>query len=863
MAQKRLIDNETYKTWTTLQKYNISNDGKYTWYEYGTESSPGSLVVCSTDGKYKREFSGARNATFTGDGHRLIFDSPSGFAILEMSKDSVQYIDHGDFSIPKDGNGRWLSYHIDSSIILKDMDSHKERKYTNATATWFNVQGTVLLVQTPTALLWVSLPDGKDRIILQGTTTNNITFDATGTRIAFITSGPQGNVLRYYQPGMDSAAIHITGNAPGIRHGLTISDEVPQFSQDGLQIFFKLDAGKTAATIPHDSTIITDKVEVWHYKDRYLLSQQLEELPRLKNRTYTAATSINTGKVVQLESGDTKLIWPSGNKYALISNIVNDIESYWNKDEIANYQLASLLNGNRKSILSDLHTIYFCQMSPGEQFVTWYDPMKKNHFSYEVATGITRNITQAVKAPIYNDDHHLPTQDLPFGIAGWLAGDRALLIYDRYDIWQVDPMNKKQPVNITGGYGRLHKIIFRVITDNSRLVTTDTLLLTALNRDNKYNGFWKKKQGTSAAPIPCGDMAPFLYYFPGTDFNARPPIKAKNAPAYLVQRMSATDAPNLFATTDFHSFIPLSDIHPQKEYNWMTTELIHWKMPDGQTGEGILYKPENFDPRKKYPLIFYYYEKRSNELFAFRKPALSNGTLNISWFVSNGYLVCLPDIYYTIGHTGQSVVNSVESAAKYLSTRPWVDATKMGLQGHSFGGYETNYLVTHSTLFVAAQESAGMSDMISWYGGLAFGGLSTAFQCETGHSNLHTTPWQQPDIYVENSPVFSMDKVKTPLLILHNKGDGAVPFAHALEMFTALRRLQKPVWLLQYDGEDHTLTNPACRLDFSIRQQQFFNHYLKGFTAAEWMTKGISAERKGIESGIRLDRSLNTAEATP
>jgi dipeptidyl aminopeptidase/acylaminoacyl peptidase len=295
----------------------------------------------------------------------------------------------------------------------------------------------------------------------------------------------------------------------------------------------------------------------------------------------------------------------------------------------------------------------------------------------------------------------------------------------------------------------------------------------------------------------------------------------------------------------------------------MTTELIHWKLPDGKIGEGILYKPENFDPRKKYPLIFHYYEKRSNELFSFQNPSLSNGAFNISWFVSNGYVVCIPDIYYTIGHTGQSVVNSVVPAAKYLSTFPWVDATKMGLQGHSFGGYETNYLVTHTTLFAAAQESAGLSDMISWYGGISFGGKSIAFHCEAGQSRLHTTPWQQPDIYVENSPIFSVYKVKTPLLIMHNKGDGAVPFAQALEMFTALRRLQKPVWLLQYDGQGHILTDRACRLDFSIRQQQFFNHYLKGLPTAEWMTKGIPAERMGINSGIRLDLNLNTVGATP
>lgn len=858
IAQKKLLNNETYKTWKTLRQYNISNDGKYVWYESGTELSSGVLVVCGTDGKYKRQFPGSRSAFFTQDGHRMIFDSPEGFAMLEMSTDSVQYIGGLDFSMPQNGNSKWLSYHKDTSLLLRDITTDKERSYPSATAAWFNTQGTALVVQTPISLVWVSLPDGEDRVIMHAASTDNISFDATGTRISFITSGPQGNKLRYYQLGMDSAAIHITSNSPGISKGLTISDEVPQFSQNGQYLFFKLSAANMVAAVPVDSSVITKKVDVWHYRDKYLQSQQLEELPRLKNRTYTAVVPINPGKVIQLESRDTAIVFSMGdnpgNEYRLISNAVNEFESYWNKDNIADYQLVSIKDGSRNRILPALQVVSFCQLSPDEQFVTWYESAKQNYFSYEVATGIIRDITQAIKVPLNSDDEHqLSTHDSPFGTAGWLAGDSAILIYDRYDIWQVDPRNKKLPINITGGYGRLHRTTFRVIPDKPWLITTDTLLLTALNRDNKYNGFWKKQQGTSTAPIPWSNMAPFLYYFPGINPTARPPLKAKNAQMYLVQRMSPAEPLNLFATSDFQTFTPISDIHPQKEYNWMTTELIHYKMPDGRIGESILYKPEDFDPGKKYPIIFHYYEKRSNELFLFQKPALSNGAFNIAWYVSNGYLVCVPDIYYTIGHTGQSVVNSVIPAAKYLSTFPWVDATKMGLEGHSFGGYETNYLITHSTLFAAAQESAGMSDMTSWYGGIAFGGQSSAQQCETGHSNLHTTPWQSPDIYVENSPVFSVDKIKTPLLIMHNKGDGIVPFSHAIQMFTALRRLQKPVWLLQYDGEDHILTTPATRLDFSIRQQQFFNHYLKGAPAPEWMTQGISAEKKGIRSGIQLD----------
>lgn len=858
---KRLIDNETYKTWETLGQYDISSDGRYGWYQYGTESGPRSLVLCTTDGKYKREFSGAHTPVFTTDSRRLIFDSAKGLAIIEMDKDSVQYLQANRYSVPKDGTGQWLSYYPKKGgIILKDLVSGQEKKYPEAKASWFNEQGTIWIVQTSTCILQVSLPSGDEKTILHGAFTNNIAFDAAGTKIAFIASGPHGNALRYYQSDMDTAGVHVTDNSPEIQKGFIISDEVPQFSQDGHNIFFKLVTDKTSLAIQRDSTVITDKVEVWHYKDKYLLSHQLAEvLPELVYRTYIAISNVNTKKVTQLESADIKLNWQMSGKLSsrsvLVSNIINDTESYWNKDHIAKYQLLSLQNGDHKEIFSELHAIQYCQLSPDERFVTCYDRERKNYFSYEVATGITRNITQAVKVPLYlNEDQHLSYYGLPFDPVGWLAGDSAILIYDQYDIWQVDPMGKKVPINITEGYGRKHRTTFRIISDQSGLITTDTLLLTALDQDNKYNGFWKKKLGTTSAPVPLSDMLPYLYYFPGiggTDVGERPPLKAKNARVYMIRRMSASESPNLFATKDFQSFTPLSDIYPEKEYNWISSELIGYQMPDGKMGEGILYKPKNFDPKKKYPIIFYYYDKLSQRLFVCPKPGLSTGILNIPTYVSNGYLVCVPNIYYTSGRTGQSAVNSVVSAAKYLSKFPWVDVTKMGLQGHSFGGYETNYIITHSTLFAAAQTSAGASNFANTFGGLSHGEKSSAFQTEIGQYSLGTTPWLRPDIYVENSPVFSLDKVKTPLLIQHNKQDGVVPFAEGLAIFTGLRRLQKPVWLLQYTGEEHVIiADPANQLDFTIRQQQFFDHYLKGKPAPEWMIKGIPAKYKGIKSGL-------------
>jgi dienelactone hydrolase len=860
-AQKKLIDNDTYKSWSTLQNFNISNDGKYACYQYLLDGRENVLGICTTDGKYKMEFTLAIDPLFTEDNKHIIFNSPDGLAIFQTGTNTIQYIkDAGGGVTPKNGNGRWLSYHQQGDIVLRDFLSGKEKKYHGAMQAnpIFNPQGTVLILQTNNALHWVSLPDCNSKIIQQGPLPNNITFDNTGTRLTFITTDSLGNNIRYYEPGMDSAVIQITSQSPGIRQGLTIAGDPPRFNQEGNYIFFKLIANKQTKNILPDSPIITTKVNLWHYKDAYLQPQQLQELPRLKNRTFTAVTSISGHKIIQLESPDTTLhlnIIQEG-PYVLVSNVVNRDEASWNNDLVTTYSLISIIDGSHKTIIT--HSPFLMappKFSPGGKWITWYDASLKNYFSYEIATGIIRNITQPIKVPLHNDnDQKLSQSGFPLGFR-WLTGDTTLLIWDLYDIWSVDPMGMKAPVNITGGYGRKHNIQFRIAANEfngTSLLATDTLLLAAFDKSNKYNGIWRKPPGITAPLLP-GSMDPCMYYFPNVAITPPPvPIKAKNASMYLVQCMSDKLAPNLVATSDFQSFIPLSDIYPQKDYNWMTTELHHWIMPDGHTAKGILYKPENFDPAKKYPVIFNYYEVRSHELYQFQTPALSNGVLNIPWYVSNGYLVFVPDIYYTPGHTGQSAVNSVVSAAKYLSQLPYVNASKMGLQGHSFGGYETNYIITHSTLFAAAQESAGMSDMISHYGDIGFGGKSIAFAYESGQANLRTTPWQRPDIYVENSPIFYVDKVKTPLLIMHNKDDGAVPFIQGVELFTALRRLGKPVWMLQYDGQGHILVDPDCTLDFTIRQQQFFAHYLKNEPAPVWMTQTIPATLKGIRTGLEL-----------
>ena len=334
------------------------------------------------------------------------------------------------------------------------------------------------------------------------------------------------------------------------------------------------------------------------------------------------------------------------------------------------------------------------------------------------------------------------------------------------------------------------------------------------------------------------------------------PLKAKNAMAFIYTKENYASSPNLYYTgTSVEDEMVLSDINPQqKDFNWGTAELFKWKTYNGKQSEGIIYKPENFDPKKKYPMISYFYEKLSDGLYGYNAPSPTPSRLNISFFVSRGYVVFAPDISYTTGHPGNDAYNYIVSGVRAVVKLGYVDSTKLGLQGQSWGGYQTAYLITKTKLFAAAWAGAPVANMTSAYGGIRWGsGLNRQFQYEKTQSRIGATLWEKPNLYIENSPLFHLPKVTTPLVIMSNDADDAVPWYQGIEMFTAMRRLNKPVWLLVYNGEAHNLIERKNRKDIQIREQQFFDWKLKGEQPAKWLTDGVPATQKGMDWGLKVE----------
>jgi len=326
--------------------------------------------------------------------------------------------------------------------------------------------------------------------------------------------------------------------------------------------------------------------------------------------------------------------------------------------------------------------------------------------------------------------------------------------------------------------------------------------------------------------------------------------KAKNAQQIFWQRASYIEYPDLWTSTSaFTNVKKLSVTNPQQnQYLWGTVEHVNWKSFDGGDLRGLLYKPENFDPAKKYPMIVYFYEKYSHELNSHYIPSPSRSIVNFTYYNSNGYIVFVPDINYRTGQPGRSAYDDIISGTMAMTQRPYIDADRMGIQGQSWGGYQVAYLVTQTGLFKAAMAGAPVSNMTSAYGGIRWeSGMVRQFQYEQGQSRLGENLWENRDLYIENSPIFYADRITTPLLIMSNDNDGAVPYYQGLELITAMRRLGKPAWLLNYNGDEHNLTKLPNRHDLSIRMDQFFDHYLKGAPMPLWMEKGVPAVVKGKE----------------
>lgn len=639
----------------------------------------------------------------------------------------------------------------------------------------------------------------------------------------------------------------LTKDTAGIPADHKLRSSGLSFSRDGSVLMFSLSQPKLE-DLPKILSEDEVMLDLWHYQDGLLQTMQAKRSdPR--TASLTAAFHMDVDRAVVLGTPNNpriSLLTDDGSRALQSDSKPYEMMVTWD-GRYSDYYVVNTVDGSRKKIVEGLRGS--ASRSTGGNYVAWFDHRDYDWHCYDVHKGTTRNLTSGIPVAFDREQDDRPEPHRAHGVTGWTKDDAEVLINDEFDIWAINPQTGAFRC-VTDGLGRASGITFR---------NSSVDLRPDADRDDNEKRRWLRNEmvlsATNTNTYATG------YYTDTIDGVGKPKkVVMKNARIGGVSRPKNAD--RLFMTFSRYDQFPdvwTSDLGfggakkltngcaMRDEVRWGKAELVHWRSDDGVDLKGYLVKPDGFDPNKKYPMMVYFYEKSSNRVHSFVSPTIGTSP-NAAYYVSNGYLWFVPDIVYRDGYPGESCEKCVVSGVQSLIAKGFVDRDAIGVAGHSWGGYQTAHLITRTDIFAAAESGAPVVNMFSAYGGIRWGsGMSRQFQYEKTQSRIGGTIWERPMQYWENSPLFHLDKANTPVLILHNDKDGAVPWYQGIEFFVAMRRLGKEAYLANYNGEDHGLRKRQNQRDWTRRMQEFFDHHLKGAPAPEWMKRGVPYHQRKAE----------------
>lgn len=892
---QRPIEVSDMQAWKQIRDAQISPDGSQVVYRLSPDLGDEETVLYNVKNKTERRFPRLENARLTYDGKYLIgMIKPTRDTVLHYKiKDEAKELKKMDtllvWDVMAEQSTRYpgayaykigertaevFAYSTESTLpdsLRKDLDKDAKRlvvrRFGNLDS--FYLEGVMdfqiardapivvasrtakdstwtdgILRIDPSQLEWQTLSSGPS-------TYAGLGLSNDGNHVAFLSSEKDEKMkqppflLHYWSAGSDSAYIVTGRDMSWLPKGYRISDDRrPEFNDDGKYLFF----GTTPRRPELDSSDLASEladVEVWTTEDPLLYTEKNNSLEQDRKFTYLAVYRTGVDEFMQLATTEypeaSRPEEGRGHHVVIYNDSPYSKQTMWEGGPAArDVMMVDLRTGKRTPVVTAESGNF--DWSPEGKYLSWYNPVDSLYRSYDVAADEVRDLTDNGLGTFFDELNDRPMDPAPYGTAGWTEKDEALLLYDRYDIWRVDPKKKGSLERITRG--RERGVTYRYTDiDKERLAVDPTMLLTTQVDSTYYGGYALLDPRGKVTELASG---PYVY----DNF-----IKARGEDAYLYTRESYVDFPELRLTTDLaNETAPITDANPQQqEFNWGTAEEYNWIDHEGRTLRGLLIKPAGFDPAEQYPMLVNFYERSSEGLFRYRTPVPGRSSINYPHYASRGYVIFNPDVIYREGYPGESAYNCVMSGVSSLLQEGFVDKERIGMQGHSWGGYQAAYLATKTDLFAAIESGAPVVNMFSAYGGIRWGsGRSRQFQYERTQSRIGGTPWEYPLRYLENSPIFTTDKVNTPVLILHNDNDGAVPWYQGIEWFTALRRLGKPAWFLNYRGEPHWPVKTPNRADFQVRMSQFFDHYLLGAPMPVWMRKGVSPMERGIDQHLEL-----------
>ena len=864
-------------TWQRITDREISDNGKWVACKMEPWEGDATVYLYAAQGQETATFSPADKFAFSASSGYLVVTQTPGkstvdsLKILKTKEDKMpmntlviysvagkkETIDSlKTFKLADEAD--WIAYQRgrkDSTLYVRSLDGSKTFQFPTVTDFQFAKKSGMLYytsaAEGEAGIFTLNPEKGSPALIKEGKGVfKQTTFDEKGERLAFLycadkDSSYKALSLWLSEHNAPAKEIATRGNKAFPAEWVINENGMLQFSKSASRLFF----GTSPEPRQKDTTQLAENrpnVQVWSWDEPVQYTVQNYNKEKDLKKSYQAVYNLGNGSIFQLANEELPNIQLGNEGDAALALLSTSrpysLSSMWEARTRSDYYTVSLDNGERKQIAQADYGRF--RLSPQGKYAYWYGETDSCWYTIALAEGKRYRLTTPESFPAWDEENDVPNHPYAHGAAGWTANDQNLLIYDRYDIWKFDPTAATPPINLTVN-GRKEKLSYRLeqLDKEARFIDLGKpQLLKGFNETTKGYGFYNARLSAPAAPktLLAGN------------YMLRSINKAKNTDDVIYTMETFQQYPDIhYSTLAFKKSVQLTHGDKQQEgFIWGTAELVSWISLDGRPLEGVVYKPANFDPNKKYPMMVNFYERNSETLYNYRMPEPHRSTIDYHLYNSNEYVIFNPDIRYVDGYPGESCYNCLMPGITMMIAKGYINEKGIGAQGHSWGGYQVAYLATRTNLFSAIESGAPVVNMFSAYGGIRWGsGMARSFQYEHTQSRLGATPWSSPLRYLENSPLFTMDKVQTPILIMHNDADGHVPWYQGIEYFVAMKRLGKPCWLLNYTGEPHWPMHMANRIDFQRRMFQFFNHYLKNQKMPKWMSEGVPAVEQPFELG--------------
>lgn len=880
-AQQKPLSIKDYSKWSRIVSVTISNDGK--WMTHGLRPNGGddTLFVKNIDtGKiYKVKYAASpafsENSKWVSytiepneaeekklkKSKKTIFNTAGLMNLETGTKESYERVDSKEFSPnsqyfavlrkkPSDDNTK----HDGKDLVLRNLQNGSVTNIGNVSSFAFNKRGTHMAYTVDAndkignGVYVLALGTGEVKALDTDTISySSLTWDderahrkdwaAKGKHLAVLKASQSDTVLHknnslivltnvgtpaFKKQSYTSAAIS------GLPARMIISENGDiSWSDDGNTVFFGVRTQEKKVKMSKDTIA---NVDVWHWKDEYIQSVQMRRSAANKRFTFLCALDVPSGKAVKLaDESIREVLLSKHNQFAIGRDekpYINDVN--WGVSPADLYRL-NLKTGARDVFAKRVQRpIGF---SPDGRFYLYQ--LDSALQVYDVQLNKVTNVSKSAPVRFMDMEHPYPHEKPPFGVAGWTSDGKNVIVNHKYDLWML-ALDGSKATNLTGGLGDKEEIHFRYIAIDPLEEFIDTkkpIMLDAYGEWTKKSGFYTVTLGKVPTPI--------IYL----DKNVGNPIKALQADRIIYTMQTFVDFPDYYvSTSNFSNPKKITDANPQqKNFAWGRRVLVDYTNSKGQKLQGTLALPANYKEGEKYPMIVYFYEKMSQNHHNYSMPAYDDRP-HMSLYASNGYLVFMPDNVFEEGKPGTSSLDCITSAVKKVIDLGYADPKRVGLQGHSWGGYQTSFILTQTDMFACIVTGAPPTNLESFYNNI-YGSTGTNHHgiMEIGQvrMGLGVTPWSAREAYQRESPMFHAPKIKTPFMILHGTTDGAVDWSQGLELYNAARRLDKEVIFLSYPNEGHHLAIEANQIDFLNRMQQFFDHYLKNAEAPAWMKEGI------------------------